>query len=819
MALFTFRDVSFTYPQQERAAFEHISFQIEEGAFVVLCGPSGSGKTTLLKHFKPILTPHGARTGERLFRGRPLEELSDREQAAEIGYVFQSPDQQIVTDKVWHELAFGLESLGYDNASIRRRVVEIATFFGIQNWFYKDIAQLSGGQKQLLNLAAIMTMQPQVVILDEPTSQLDPVAASDFLGILEKLHRELGTTILLIEQRLEEALPMADQVVVMGTDGQLLCDGTPQEVGRKLREQGNRMFAAMPTAMRIWAGIGSDQSCPVTVNEGRELVRAIAEQQELYQHDYTDEIEEQVRRSQQAPILLQGEELWFRYEQNREDVIKGLTLTLHQGEWLALLGGNGTGKTTALKVLSGIHKPYRGRIRCSTRIGYLPQNPQMLFVKKTVEADLREGLGITRKAEDERLEKVIRLCQLDRLRRQHPYDLSGGEQQRLGLAKVLLQEPEVLLLDEPTKGLDVEFKQELAEILKALLEQGIGILMVSHDVEFCAEHAGRCAMFFDGAIVAEDVPRRFFAGNSFYTTAANRIARSVLPQAILAEDVILACGGHCDGGNRENHEDRESRGNYDDSVGEMPVKKEEPVDRSDGKQQKKQRLPDRTKAALGILLVLLPLTLYMGMRTGHYNIASILILLECMLPFFLVFEGRKPKPRELVVIAVLCAIGVAGRAAFFMLPQFKPVLALTIIAGVAMGSETGFLVGAVTMLISNMLFSQGPWTPWQMFAMGISGFLAGLLFRTGAIPPKRVLLSIYGGLTAIIIYGGIMNPAAALIWAGSSINWKMIVSYYVSGFPMDCVHAFATIVFLLIAAEPVIEKLERMKIKYGMLEP
>lgn len=806
MALITFEDVSFFYPEQTTPALKHISFQAEAGEFLVLCGPSGCGKTTLLKQLKPVLVPGGMRSGAVRFHGQSIEEVSAREQAARIGYVFQSPENQIVTDKVWHELAFGLESLGYESAEIRRRVVEIATFFGIQNWFYEEITHLSGGQKQLLNLAAIMTMQPEVIVLDEPTSQLDPIAASDFLNTLAKINRELGTTILIIEQRLEEVFPLADRVLVMSKDGELICEGEPRKVGMELRTSKSVMFQAMPTAMRIWNGIANEQECPVTIREGREFLTVLAKEQ--MPQELPEEKEEGLS-AEAKPCVLEAENIWFRYEQNGPDIIKGMKLSLHKGEWLCLLGGNGTGKTTAIKVLSGLQKPYRGTVTTREEIGYLPQNPQTLFVKKTVEADLREVLTGQQSEKEERLRDMIKLCRLTGLEQRHPYDLSGGEQQRLGLAKVLLRQPGILLLDEPTKGLDIEMKCILAEVLQELLQQGIAILMVSHDVEFCAAYAKQCALFFDGAIVTQDTPRRFFSGNSFYTTAANRIARAFLPQAVVAEDVILAFGGEAEKPDKKTEERLDTK--EEKTITEHTVCGQEKQNRK----SQKPKLPMRTCVATVMILLLIPITLYFGVRTGRYNVSSMLVLLECMLPFFLVYEGKKPKPRELVVIAVLCAIGVAGRAAFFMLPQFKPVMALTIIAGVAMGAETGFLVGAMTMLVSNILFSQGPWTPWQMFAMGIVGFLAGLLFRKGRLPANRLTLCIFGGLAALVIYGGIMNPAAALVWGNQSLNRNILIAYYISGFPMDCIHGFATIVFLLLAAKPMIEKLERIEKKYG----
>ena len=269
--LFHLSGFGFTYPQQRTPALTDVELTIRSGEFWVLCGPSGCGKSTLLRQLKTVLAPHGVTKGEVYFQGAPLREIPLRQQAADIGFVLQSPEQQVVTDKVWHELAFGLESLGCDTPSIRRRVAEMASFFGIQDWFHKSVEQLSGGQKQLLSLASVMVMQPKVLILDEPTSQLDPIAAADFLQTLGRINRELGTTILLTEHRLEEALPLATHAAVLD-GGRLLCTGSPVEVGRALRSRGHEMFLAMPAAMRIWASVASDDPAPVTVREGRDFL-------------------------------------------------------------------------------------------------------------------------------------------------------------------------------------------------------------------------------------------------------------------------------------------------------------------------------------------------------------------------------------------------------------------------------------------------------------------------------------------------------------------------------------------------------------------
>ena len=466
--LFRLSGFSFTYPQQRRPALVGIDLTVCPGEFWVLCGPSGCGKSTLLRQLKTVLTPHGVTEGEVWFQGVPLRDVPLRQQAADIGFVLQSPEHQVVTDKVWHELAFGLESMGCDTPAIRRRVAEMASFFGIQSWFHKSVDQLSGGQKQLLSLASVMVMQPKVLILDEPTSQLDPIAAADFLQTLGRINRELGTTVLLTEHRLEDALPLATHAAVLD-GGRLLCTGAPSEVGRQLRGRGHGMFLAMPAAMRIWASVRSDEPAPVTVREGRDFLRRWQAAHSLCPLPPAQE------HPRGGPVLT-AEGLWFRYAPEEPDVVRGLDLTVYQGELLALLGGNGAGKTTSLHLLSGALTPYRGTVRHTGRIGVLPQDPQALFVKKTVRQDLYEafdGQTLPPDLREKRVAQAVSLCRLTELLDRHPYDLSGGEQQRAALCKVLLLDPEILLLDEPTKGLDAEFKQELAAILRSLTAGGV----------------------------------------------------------------------------------------------------------------------------------------------------------------------------------------------------------------------------------------------------------------------------------------------------------------------------------------------------------
>ncbi len=544
MAHFQIKDLTFSYPTAKgKKSLDGVNLSIRKGEYIVLCGKSGSGKTTLLRQLKSVLTPHGKKYGEVLFNGVPLDRVSQRDQSGKIGYVMQNPDDQIVTDKVWHELAFGLESLGCDQKTMRSRVAEMASYFGIADWFHRDVANLSGGQKQLLNLASIMAMQPEVLILDEPTSQLDPIAASDFLNTVRKINMELGTTVIITEHRLEDIFPYADRAIVMD-GGKVIADDTPRNIGRLLYEQKNDMFAAMPTPIRVFYGADGNGDCPLTVREGRTWLSK----------SYSDpkvstllaaQLDEEVRNP-----ALSLKELWFRYEKNSPDVLRGVSAEIPAGVLYAIVGGNGAGKSTTLKSICGICKPYRGKVKVFGKgvekykpaelfgscLAMLPQDPKSLFVKKTVREDLAEMVG-----DESRIAEIAAICEIESLLDSHPYDLSGGEQQRSALAKVLLTNPKLLLLDEPTKGIDSFFKEKLAKILCKLKEQGITIVMVSHDVEFCAKYADMVSMFFDGQILTTDTPRRFFGNNSFYTTAANRMSRHVFSMAVTAEDVVHLC--------------------------------------------------------------------------------------------------------------------------------------------------------------------------------------------------------------------------------------------------------------------------------------
>ena len=549
-------NLEFSYPNKSKKALDKINFTVEEGDFVLICGESGCGKSTLLRHLKPELSPYGKKSGDIYYYNKNINEYLQIETASQIGYVLQNLDAQLVTDKVWHELAFGLENLGLDTQTIRIRVAEMASFFGIQKWFRKDVSELSGGQKQLLNLASIMVMQPKILILDEPTSQLDPIASKDFIDTLVRINKELSTTIIITEHNLEEIFSIADKVIVI-EDGKIIANNNPRNIVEVLSKKSHNMFKALPTPNKIYYSLKEDinnnLTCPLTVKEGKKWITDNFEDIKINKIEKEESFE-----NTNNDIVIEVKDLYFKYQRNAEPILRNISFKVYKGEIYTILGGNGTGKTTTLGIISKQLKLQRGKVIINNKdlkkynnkslykenLAMLPQNPQSLFVHETLRSDLEEVLilrNIDKEKIKEDIDKVSKLLNIVDLLENHPYDLSGGELQRAGLAKIMLLNPSIILLDEPTKGLDAHHKEDIANVLIKLKERGLTLVIVSHDIEFSARYSDRCAMFFDGTVVSESSPRKFFNGNSFYTTVANRISRGIFEDAILYEDIVDLC--------------------------------------------------------------------------------------------------------------------------------------------------------------------------------------------------------------------------------------------------------------------------------------
>lgn len=552
MEILRIENLSFKYPGADTEAIRNVNISFERGSFNLLCGCSGCGKTTLLKLLKPELSPIGELRGEAFLNGISIKNIGSENSAARIGFVMQNPENQIVTDKVWHELAFGLESLGYPQELIRSRVAETASYFGIESWFEKNTYELSGGQKQLLNLAAVTAMQPDIIILDEPTSRLDPIAATEFIGIIQRMNRELSVTVIIAEHRLEELLPICDTVLVMES-GQLLISSPPEKALSQLKaiDRKHPILNAFPTAARIYDLLGFSDKPPLTVRDGRAFIENnFSNEKQAVYRSRTSEL------SSSAAVELKS--ICFRYERSSPNVIRNASLKVYEGEKLFLLGGNGAGKTTLLSIIAGLERIYSGAIEIFGKnikaykanslyrdcLSLLPQEPQSIFLGDTVKEDMEDMLkkrGADKASSAERISAISRLLNIEKLLNSNPLDLSGGEQQKCAIAKVLLTEPRLLLLDEPTKGLDAKAKVELADIINSLSQNGITVISVTHDVEFAAENADRCAMLFNGEIFSCSAPTEFFGENAFYTTAASRISRFTYKNAVTASQVVELC--------------------------------------------------------------------------------------------------------------------------------------------------------------------------------------------------------------------------------------------------------------------------------------
>ncbi len=534
MEILKIENLTFTYPLCSAPAVSGVTLGINAGEFAVLSGATGSGKSTLLRLLKREIAPHGELNGRVLYKGIPTTELDGKTAATNIGFVAQNPEQQIVTDKVWHELAFGLENMGIEQNVIARRVAEIASYFGIEQWYEKSVGELSGGGKQLLNLASVMVMNPDILILDEPTSQLDPIAALDFITTLKKLNTDFSLTVVIVEHRLEELIPICDRLIVL-EDGKLIADGEPRTVVENLKD--NPILSAMPSSVRLYHSLNAGGTCPLTVKEGRAYI----------EKNYKNKIQglkypEYTHSNNKA---LEFNEVYFRYEPKTPDVLNGVNMTVYENEIFCILGGNGSGKTTTLHAAAGLLKPYSGHIKVFGKklkeyknqslyrecLSLLPQDVGTVFLKNTVREELSD-IGS---------ENLDLPYDLTHLYDKHPYDLSGGEQQLVALAKVLATKPRLLLLDEPTKGLDANKKADVIGILKTLNGSDVTVVIVTHDVEFAAACADRCALFFRGQIVSLGTPAEFFSENRFYTTAASRMSRGYFENTVTVDGVAELC--------------------------------------------------------------------------------------------------------------------------------------------------------------------------------------------------------------------------------------------------------------------------------------
>ena len=849
MELYNITDLSYSYPGSDMSAVSDINLEIKSGEFLVLCGSSGSGKSTLLNLMKAPADA-GEQSGNISFHG------------SYAGFVSQFPDEQIVCDKVWHELAFGAESIGLSQNEIRSRVSQTALFFGIENLLYRDCDKLSGGQKQMINLASVMAMNPDVLLLDEPLSQLDPIASTQFISLLVRINKELGTTIIAAEHQLGGLLSAAKRAVLLD-NGKICVDGDSSALIGYLSENGHPMLLEMPVGVRASAAVGNVKPL-FDVPSAKDWYISCSESKGLNVPTANDSIV-----SDESCISIKN--LSFGYKGSERDIIRNLSLDIKRGSITAVMGGNGAGKSTLLSLICGTLKQNGGKIEIkSGKPGFLPQDPTLLFSKET----LREEF-------DGNADEIADIFGLTHLLSRHPFDLSGGERQKAALAKLVSFGADILLLDEPTKAADAVYKQMFSKLLKQLRADGRTVVLVSHDMDFCAETADMCALLFDGEISVCLPPSQFFTSSSFFTTDSAKIAANVCDNVYTTPGLIESVGGKA-----ENY-----RKNGDSFRMIYKSGKQDNNDNSEStvtKREKRKKLsvfrkvmlslggigfalmlimgtgilpfqipsepfwlqyavlcvpmimliigaaPKNTMAkppvtakeitpsdiAAGVITaVMIPLTVILGTffipdSIRKHLLIIIAVLIESLVAFFISFEKKKPSAKDIAVLAVLSAAAVAGRELFFMFPQFKPVAAVVIISGTALGAQAGFIVGAVSMLVSNMLFGQGMWTPWQMFAMGLLGFFAGIIFSKKR---NTLAICIYSLLSVMLIYGGIMNLSSALTYT-TELNLATVGAYIISGIPFDLIHAVSTVIFVLIIGEALLKKCCRLRIKFGLFQ-
>lgn len=495
-----YKNFSFKYPMS-KDILKDINLNINMGEFVVIFGKSGCGKTTLIRQMLPT-APTGEKSGEVLIDNQPMDKVP----MGKVGYVAQNVNNQIVTDKVWHELAFGLENFAMPSKLIRSKVMEIATYFGIDGWYNKSVNELSGGQKQILALASVMVTDPDILILDEPTSQLDPISVNEFMSVIKRLNQELGITIIITEHSLDYIFSYADRLIFM-QDGSIFKDTSKEDISKSAEA-----IPYLPSYIKVAYYENFTSNMLITGNFRKEFLT----------RNYSQIVSKDATTSKKT-LKVDIKHLYFRYSRDNPDVLNGIDLKLFSNQITCIIGANGSGKSTLMSLMVGAIKSKYGKIKVLDTITCLPQDVQTVFCKSTLFEDLKStrlnGLPIP----DDIILDMLSSMQLSSFKDSHPFDLSGGEQQMSAIAKILLLDTNIIIFDEPTRCLDVNRKDIFKSIIKELSARGKTIVIVSHDVDFTFEVADRLIVMFQGEIVSDGSPREILSNNRYFTTSIGRI--------------------------------------------------------------------------------------------------------------------------------------------------------------------------------------------------------------------------------------------------------------------------------------------------------
>jgi energy-coupling factor transport system ATP-binding protein len=552
--------LSYWYPGRREPALSDVSLGLSPGEFVLLVGASGSGKSTLCRAVNGLV-PHfygGRIAGHVKVAGMDTASTEVRDLARVAGMVFQDPENQMVAENLVSEVAFGLENIGLDRLQMRKRVEEVLASLRLSSLRDKRVSELSGGEKQKVALASVLVMHPQVLILDEPTSQLDPISADDFLSTLKSLNDELGLVVLLAEHRVERCFHFADRVVVMD-GGRIEFAGEPGEMASWSK---GKRWVMLPPITRLFLD-GEDNNPPLTVKAGRMKVAELAGNGSRAGREPpaagTEAASESPRARKKtgggrAPLIV-AHDLWHVYD-NGTEALRGVDLEIEQGEFVAVMGENGSGKSTLVKHFNGLLRPSKGRVlvegldtrkaevaQLARTCGMLGQNPRSQLIADNSEAELEASLRamrVPRESWGRMIDETLKLLEIEPFRDFNPEDLSCGERERVALASVLVYGPRMLVLDEPTRGVDQKTKERLSEHLRRYNSEGNTVVLVTHDLEFAAECCTRVLLMGGGRILADGDKHRVLAESLFFTTQYNKCFRGVADGVVTREEALRA---------------------------------------------------------------------------------------------------------------------------------------------------------------------------------------------------------------------------------------------------------------------------------------
>lgn len=517
-------NITYWYPECSKPAIQDVNLCIKQGELVLLVGPSGCGKSTLLRLINKLVPDYygGKIKGNVYLWGKDIKSHSRREIASGVGMVYQHPEKQIVLQDVERELAFGLENLNTDINKMKRNVSEVISFLNLGGIRERSSMNLSGGEKQKLAIGSVIAMDPEVIIFDEPISQLDPIAAEEVLNCISRLNREMGKTIIMAEQRLDKCFEMADRVIFM-EDGRIIGEGSGNHIPKSITQ---RCF--LPVIPYIFRS-AEWPSVPLNVKEAR---------RQIIDQDCTSISVSGEVKSSACPVL-QASNISFGYNKINK-VVKNINLSLNKGELLTVMGENGAGKSTLFKIISGLVDNYKGQVRINGKnlkemdtkervktIGYLSQNPNDYLGRDTVFDEVAYTLRNIGEYDAHRVDKMLLRMDLEYLRNKNPRDLSGGEKQRTALACTMIAEPEVLILDEPTRGMDWNSKESLGRYLRELCSSGTSVVLITHDVDFAADYTDSIALMFDGSIIASGECSEMVKDAIYYSPQAAKVFRGI----------------------------------------------------------------------------------------------------------------------------------------------------------------------------------------------------------------------------------------------------------------------------------------------------